>query len=261
MNAAQQSALPGFVHVQQAFTAFVRDPDAHEPPHDVETRRMAVYRDIMYANVESILSGAFPVVRYLLGEERWHALVRDYFAEHRAKTPLFPQLPQELVDYLQHERGRRPGDFAFLAELAHYEWVELALGIAEDEIDQAAVDPDGDLLDGIPVLSPLAWPLAYRFPVHRISAKFLPDAPGEQPTYLVVYRDASEQIGFLELNPVTARLLALIMEGGARTARDLLSQIAQELDHPDPGVVIAGGVEVMQDWRSRGVLAGTARRR
>ena len=260
MTAAQQPALPGFVRVQQAFTAFVRDPEAHEPPQDIEPRRMAVYRDIMYANVESIFSGAFPVVRYLLGEERWHALVHDYFAEHRAKTPLFPQLPLELVNYLQNERGPRPGDFAFLAELAHYEWVELALGIAEDEIDGAAVDPDGDLLDGMPVLSPLAWPLAYRFAVHRISSKFLPDSPGEQPTYLVVYRDASERIGFLELNPVTARLLALIMEGGARAARDLLSQIAQELKHPDPDVVIAGGAQVMQDWRRRGVLAGTARR-
>jgi hypothetical protein len=52
------------------------------------------------------------------------------------------------------------GDSApWLHELAHYEWVELALQIADDDLPPH--DPDGDLLAGKPVPSPLAWALAY----------------------------------------------------------------------------------------------------
>ena len=76
------------------------------------------------------------------------------------------------------------------------------------------VEPNGDLLDGRPVQSRLSRLYAYRFPVHRISTDFIPDSPGEQPTYLVIYRKADDRLGFMELNPVTARLLELI--GDAR---------------------------------------------
>ena len=75
------------------------------------------------------------------------------------------------------KRARRDaGDPPWLAELAHYEWVELALQIAERR-RLPPHDPDGDLLDGVPVLSPLAWPLAYRWPVHRIGPDSSPSAP------------------------------------------------------------------------------------
>src|SRR3546814_14577182 len=66
----------------------------------------------------------------------------------------------------------------WLRELAHYEWAELALQISEATREDIAHDARGDLLAGCPLPSPLAWPLAYAWPVHRIG----PDhQPPEQP--------------------------------------------------------------------------------
>ncbi|MGH8120307.1 MAG: HvfC family peptide modification chaperone, partial [Gammaproteobacteria bacterium] len=85
---------------------------------------------------------------------------------------------------------------------------------------------------------------------------YLPAEPPAQPTYLVVYRDRNDKAGFLELNPVSARLLELIREGGNATGSSLLNAIVTELQHPSPEVVINGGVEIMHDMLSKDILLG-----
>jgi len=247
---------PGFTELQYAFTRHIRRPDAAPPPSDVEDRRVGIYRELFFNNVEGFISTAFPVLRQLYEDDDWQALVRNYFASHLAHTPLFPQLPREFLDYLEHERSGHPQDPPFMWELAHYEWVEWALTIDTTEIGLDGVDPDGDLLAGVPVLSPLAWPLAYRFPVHRIGPDFRPLEEPEQPVYLVVYRNREDDIGFLEVNPVTARMLQYLGEGRGLTGRELLTVIAGELEHPDPDVVIAGGLHALDDLRARDIVLG-----
>ena len=249
-----------FDEVQRAFARHLRDPERAPPPDDIEPRRMKVYRELFFNNLSSLLAGTYPVLHAILGPERWAALVRDFMARHRAHTPLFTEVPQELLRFLQETRRDAPGDPPFMLELAHYEWVELALQVATDEPATDGVDPHGDLLAGAPVVSPLAWPLAYAWPVHRLSVANQPAAPPEQPTFLVVYRDRDDAVRFMEINAVTARLLELAgADSAGRSGRDLLQQIAQELGHPDAGAVIAGGSQTLEMLREHGVLLGARR--
>jgi uncharacterized protein len=243
---------------QLAFAAHIRDPGHAPPPAGIEDRRLAIYRDLFFNNVRDLLGRSFPVLRLVLGNAGWDLMIRDWLVRHRARTPLFLELPQEFLAYLAEERKDAPGDPPFLAELAHYEWVELALSIDEREADLPGLIADGDLLAGRPVLSPLAWPLAYAWPVHLISPDFQPqDAPPE-PTRLVVYRDRRDRVGFLEINPVTARLLELLDADAPaqQTGHECLLQIAAELGHPDPGVVVTGGAEILAELRARDVVLG-----
>jgi hypothetical protein len=251
------NTTPEFIRRQYEFAAHIRDPENHPLPADVEDRRMAVYRELIYNNVEGFLTTNFPVLRKLHDDTAWHALVRDYFAHHRSRTPLFLEIPREFLYWLEHEYTGRPDTWPFLHELAHYEWVELALSIAEESLDQDGVDPGGDLLAGAPVLSPLAWQLAYRYPVHKIAPDFMPDTPGEQPTYLVAYRNAADEVGFLEINAVTKRLLELVAEDTGASGEALLQRIAGELSHPQPAVVISGGAGILESLREKHVLLGT----
>ncbi len=203
------------------------------------------------------MANNFPVLRKVLDDTAWHELIRDYFRTHQARTPLFPKMPTEFLQYLETGRRVQPGDYPFLYELAHYEWVELALAMDMRDINVTDVDPQGDLLAGIPVLSDLAWPLVYRFPVHRIRPEYLPTTPPDQVSCIVVYRDRHDDVGFIELNPVSARLIQLLQSSPGLTGRELLLQIATELQHPAPEVVVRGGEEILQMLHARDIIPGT----
>jgi hypothetical protein len=148
-------------------------------------------------------------------------------------------------------------DQPFMKELLHYEWVELALDSSEVDLPVEGVDPNGDLLAGHPVQSPLAWSLAYQYPVHCICEEYVPQEPGAQPTYLIAYRNREDAVQFIETNPVTARLLYLLSESEEMTGHEALQQIAVELQHPSPEQVVAGGLQTLEQLRASGVILGT----
>lgn len=245
--------------LQMSFAGHIRDPEGQPAPEGIENRRMQVYRELFFNNVSSMLASNFPVIRTLYSGDRWNGLIRDFYSEHRCQTPLFPELPKEFLRYLQDGRGDRHDDPPFLHELAHYEWVELALSLEERELDEVEADPDGDLITGVPVLSPLAWPLSYRFPVHLIKPGYQPDEPPGQGTHLLVYRDRRYDVKFMKLNEVSRLLLLLLKEDQGKTGLELLEQVAQAIQHPQPELVMKSGTELMEDLRRRDILLGTRR--
>ncbi|MFT5132626.1 MAG: hypothetical protein ACI9SC_001093 [Gammaproteobacteria bacterium] len=246
-----------FKDIQYQFTAHIRDPENCSPPADIEDRRMQIYRDLLFNNVEDFLANSFPVLRKIMPKPGWHALIRDYFKIHQARTPLFPKMSQEFLQYLDQERELQSDDFPFMKELAHYEWLELAIFIDSRDLNMSGIDASGDLLRGIPLLSPLAWPFAYQYPVHKISPDYLPIEAPTQATYLVVYRGHDDEVGFLELNPVSARLIEHLQADLSQSGQQILEDIASELQHPDPQVVIDGGFAILQSMREKDIILGT----
>ena len=248
---------PGFKRLQKAFAAHIRNPREVPAPDGIEDRRMAIYRDLFYNNIESFLSGNFPVLREITPDEKWHGIVRDFMVKHRCETPHFPEIAQEFLAYLSESREAEADDYPFMLELAHYEWVELALGISDEDAELPPHDPNGNLLDGSPLVSPVAWNLSYSYPVHRISPEMIPETPSAEPNHLVVYRDRLDKIHFLEINAVTQRLLELIKQNALATGLEILQMIADEMQHPDPDVVITAGTQLMQDLKARNIIIGT----
>lgn len=252
-------ASVSFIQTQLQFAQHIRNPEKQAKPADIEDRRMGIYRDLMYNNIESFLVSGFPVIRSIYTDEYWHKLVRDFFIQHRCKTPYFHEISQEFIDYLQKRREPQPEDPAGLAELAHYEWTELALSISEEEIELSQVNPNGDLLKARPLLSPLAWTLVYQFPVHKISIEYLPEVAPDKLTYLVIYRDRMDEIHFMEINEVTAHLLHQIDQQPSVTGYEILQEIAEQLNASKPEAVIRAGLASMQELQARGVILGTKR--
>lgn len=166
-------------------------------------------------------------------------------------------MPREFLKYLENERDN-PNDPSFINELAHYEWIELALMTSDldEAINWSEIDKDGDLLNQKPVMSPLAWPLTYQYPVQHISQDFIPDEPSEQPVYLLIYRDNEDEVHFMELNPVTALLVQFINDDNQLNSKQILEKIAEQLNHPDPNVVMEGGFQIIQDLKNRNVILG-----
>lgn len=237
---------------QFALARHIRDPEGNRPPPGVQDRRLKVYRELFFHSIEGLLAGGFPVIRETLGTTAWLELVRAFYAGHRSRTPLFTQIAGEFVAYLQS----RADDAAippWLPELAHYEWVEQALFVSDASLP--AHDPDGDLLDGVPVLSSLAMPLIYRWPVADIGPHHRPDTAPDTPTTLLVHRDAEHQVQFTRISPLVYSLLESLANH-AWTGRSHLAALAARVG-AEPAALEVDGVRMLRDLRERGVVPGT----
>ncbi|HLS83683.1 MAG TPA: putative DNA-binding domain-containing protein [Arenimonas sp.] len=248
-------SAPERLRAQQfQLAAHIRDPERQPPPPGIEERRLAIYRDLFFNSLLGLLSGNFPVLSRLLGETAWPALARDFYREYRCSTPLFTELPREFIHYLQQRQAEGRADPPWQAELAHYEWVELALDL--EEAAPAPHDPAGDLLGGVPVLSPVAWPLAYAWPVHRLSPDFLPAEAPATPTFLLVLRDAGLQVRFHEISALTFRLLQRLDEAPELSGREQLRALAAEAGAADATSFEQQGRGMLERLREQGALLG-----
>ena len=214
--------------LQYRFTANIRDPENQPAPAGLEERRLAVYRDLIYSNMESFISSNFPVIRSLYGENEWDAFAHEFLREHLCHTPLFPEFGREFLRYLESRQQQGRDDPPFLLELAHYEFAELALAIDENEIDAVAHDADGDPLTAIPIVSPLACVLAYRFPVHRINADFRPHEPQAEPTILLLVRGRDDSVRFHEINALSALLIERLRDNAELSGAQCLQALLVE---------------------------------
>jgi hypothetical protein len=239
-----------FQQFQHAFARHLRDPQHVPRPEGVPARRMAVYQELLFNNICGFVDSCFPVSRAILGEKRWRRLNRTFYRDWPLHTPWFREIPGQFVRYLAEADIQQPLP-AWLPELAHYEWAELAVDIMD--APRPAHDPDGDLLSQPVAINPALLNLAYTWPVHRIGPGYRPRKP--QPTYLAVYSDIDDKVQFSQINAVTSRLLNLLADTGS-TGEAAIRQIAIELQHPAPGELLAHGARLLDDLRRQGIVLG-----
>ncbi|MDG6773730.1 putative DNA-binding domain-containing protein [Thiomicrorhabdus sp. ZW0627] len=223
-------AQPHFQKLQQQFAEHIRNPEKPYAPkgeQQIEPRRLEVYESLFFNNVEGFFNSLFPVTSAVLGEDRWQQLMREYMIKHRARTPLFHRLGEEFLAFLNDSYEPQQQDPTFLLELAHYEWVELALGISPEEADSNPTGLKADLQQAYQ-LSPVAWPLVYDWPVQQISVDYQPETAPEQVTTLLVFRNADDRVEFMEIAPLLYQWLTALNE--ADSARAALMPLTAELE-------------------------------
>lgn len=226
-----------------ALAAAIRRPECEVDLPGVPAERLAVYRELFFNTSESLLRSGFPVLHGVLGTARWQALVRAFLAEHRCRTPYFLEIGREFLAWLALPGVLLESDPAFVLELAHYERVELELDISQESLPGSG-------------WSPLAWPLLYRWPVHRLGADYRPAQPPAEATCLLVWRDASERVRFQQLSPFALRL-AQGLAAGEPLSR-CLQQLAQEAGMACDDRLRAQAQELLARWREDAIYFGEA---
>jgi hypothetical protein len=245
---------PTLYQQQDTLTRYLRDPDHCAPPAGMDVARAQVYRDLVFSNLSSLLSGTFPVLVKTLGDGEWRSLVRIFLRDYRAQTPKFGEIAHEFVEFLASEPlALSDGPWPpFMVELAHYEWVEMAL--QQSEAEPLPASDAGLLLDRPLQVSPLAWPLAYAWPVQLVGPDYRPDSPPAQPTLLLVCRDEGWNVRFSELNPLAWRLLQRIGEFPRLDGRAQLEGLAVEAGMVGSPEFIDNGLALLQQMHGEGVI-------
>ncbi len=247
---------PRFQAQQAALTAWLREPQTVAPPPDIEARRLNIYRELFFNNVAGFVESGFPILKSRLPATLWQRLTQRFFAEHYCQTPYFHEIAQEFLAYFSALEWPELADYPWSRELAHFEWVELAAEIHEASSLVGVVQADGDLLEGVPCLNPLVWPLVYQWPVHEFAASAPPLSKPPQPTCLLVYRDAEEKVGFMQINALTAHLVERLQRQEPCSGRVLLQELARSTGFADTEAFVAAGLSLLEDLRAAGVILG-----
>lgn len=237
---------------------YLRDPEHCAPPPEMDPKRAQVYRDLVFANLSTLISGTFPVLVQILGEQRWRALVRSFLRDYRAHTPKFGEIAEEFVEFLASEpESLAEGSWPpFMVELAHYEWVEMALQQSEAEPLAAG---DAELLLDRPLqVSPLAWPLAYAWPVQLVGPDYQPEVPPAEPTLLLVRRAEDWSVKFSALTPLAWRLLQRIGDFPELDGRAQLQGLAQEAGATGSQAFLDNGLALLRQIHGEGVIGVVA---
>lgn len=253
-------APPEYSDDLKRFSGAIRDPGSAQST-GIEPRRMALYQELFFNNINGFLSNVFPVFKSLVSEDWWQQEVRGFLQNYRCQSPLFCDIGREYLDYVQStQRSATAQDPPFMLELLHYEWVELALDIKPETTEGGTSSTCDDVLAGHPSLSPLAWLLEYRYPVHQIAPDYQPTEPPEHPTWLLVYRNREDKVAFMALNAFSARLLALVETNHKTSGLDLLHRLADEAPHTDRQALITGGEMLLQRLQDLGALCARSHR-
>ena len=239
-----------FQRYQLEFTAHIRNPKANKKPEKVDDARMAVYREIVFNNIFGAVSACFPVCVQVLGKHAWEKLVRQFFANYQSTSPIFREIPQQFLQFL-NTAGNLP---AYFQQLAHYEWVELATNTQRTEA--ANLSKKMDLLNEKPILAPAHMLLEYDYAVHKISKRNQPKIT--EQTYLLVFRNSEFKVKFIELNPTTYQLLRLIQENNM-AGEQALMELAKDINYSDIDAVIQFGAEILLDLASQQAIIGSVK--
>lgn len=239
---------PSLRQQQLAFANAIRHPQKKLSVEGVATDRMAVYRELFFNNFKETLSSAFPVLHKVLPVEQWTDLCARFFADHPCRSPYLAYLPREFLRYLHHHPVTDP---PWLYELAQWEWTELDLFLAPDV---TLVKDGNDVLNHVPVLSPLTRRHHFNYAVHNIGVDNLPVAPAEHSVHLLAWRKPDDAIGFMQLNALSASLLELIGCNRHETGQALLLQVAHRYSEFDPAVIFQGGADALQSFHNNHIV-------
>lgn len=280
MSSTDSSNVPHFQQVQRMFAEHIKHPDHHLKPTDVSDRHMAVYRDLFFKNILGFISGAFPVLADILGEQRWRQLGREFFSQHSNASPLFLDISREFLTFLQHEYQPIHSDPPYIVELAHYEWLELYVDVttetspcpvgyhySDNRIDKVE--------DALIVLSEVVESSLYRYPVHQVSVDNIQVA--EQTTALIVYRDdrdvtknqnnANSKVKFAQTNPFTLQLISLLKSDNKQAGKqasqtqqtpwrgnELVNRVLENAGLANNETAYRGGIDTLKLWLSMGII-------
>lgn len=216
------SDLPSFQQAQLKLANIIRTGEGRID--GVEQRRLKVYQELFFNNVEGFCSSAFPVFKSLLDEAYWRQLISEFFVQHQCETPHFIEISQEFLGFIaEHKQEALP--YPFMVELAHYEWVELASSVADEESYDGEIKQD--ITDTPFTLPESTFALSYQYPVHLISADNK-DQIEPELTNLLVYRDSDFDVQFVLTDQISVVAMQILQQLEVATGKQVIDILVQQ---------------------------------
>ena len=102
-------------------------------------------------------------------------------------------------------------------------------------------------------MSDLASLVSYQYPVHQIRADFQPTQASEV-VYIVIYRDATDEVNFTLVNAVSAHLLNIITQQGVATTDSLTKTMVEAMPQLEVQQITESLQQVLQQLLQQQIL-------
>ena len=216
------SELPSFQQAQFKLANIIRTGEGRI--EGVEQRRLKIYQELFFNNVEGFCSSAFPVFKSLMEESQWRQLISDFFVQHECETPHFVEISQEFLAFIaEHKQEALP--YPYMIELAHYEWVELASSAADGKVLKQALEQD--VMEVGFIVPEATYALSYQYPVHAISEENKEEVEPEL-TNLVVYRDEDFDVQFVLTDQISVIAIQLLQQAPGSSGNDVVNTLVSQ---------------------------------
>ncbi|MDV6317157.1 DUF2063 domain-containing protein [Idiomarina sp. HP20-50] len=216
---------------------------------DIEGRRLAIYQRLLRNNLFRFIDNAFPVLKKLSREQAWSEVKERFFRNFSSQSPYFTGIAESFVEYLREHDEL----FVFAAELAHYEWAEIA---AEQKAwPQNYTCFQQPLNENhIVGLNPTAIVASYEYPVDEIGSDFQPEKPLTAPRFLVVFRDTASSVRFIRINAMTYLLLTELQNSNGVVLRNFLQRLPELLPQWPAEQLQQGALQTLQRFSEQQLL-------
>lgn len=229
--------------------AFARDIRTGGTEKFDELPGLKIYRELFFNNICGFLDSTFPVCREAVGDESWLNYSRRFFKDHQCSSPLFLEISKEFLDWLSAQADILE-TYPYIAELAHYEWLELAVDVMDVDCWQvssvAVFDPVAPV-----EINPVSVSACYHHPVHQISGPN-PDVP-ESLSAFIVYRDSSDKVRFLNCSPLSLMIFEGLKTEPLQTPMEAVKSVMDSAGI-EGDAAVEGGLQVLRDWLQQGVI-------
>lgn len=134
-------------HAEQTSLAQYCKTGKLRPIKGINVKNIPQYRRLVFNNIIDTLETAYPITHKLLGEEKWLAIINDFFENCNIQNPQIWLMPEEFKDYLIDSESTLFEEYFFLKDLLAFEWIEVAVFMMPDVAKQQKKDENTFLLN------------------------------------------------------------------------------------------------------------------
>ncbi|PIE46806.1 MAG: hypothetical protein CSA42_06480 [Gammaproteobacteria bacterium] len=174
----------------------------HKDGNGIPKRVGQLYQELIFNNLKGFINQCFPVCQTIMTAKQWQALSLYFFQNADLHSPYFTEVNKHFVDFIYTLSDAQKQTLSvpdYMADLAHYEWVELDLDIRPNN------NHANTALFANFTLNQNMQNLHYHWAVHQIDTTNRPTKPKD--TFLLVYRTPANSVEFMQTNALTHLLI------------------------------------------------------
>lgn len=225
-----------------------------------------LYGSLLNFGHHDVMESIYPYCQQLLGDD-WEATVDDYIKNFPPDHFNFNRLCSRFPQYFSMTEGGAKflKRFPFIAELAHYEWIELEK-MEEDVIievcEHTPLTAPEQFAKLAPVVNSSLTIKRYEYPIPQIveileaGGKLARKVPKEETTVAIYRHPKTHRCHFVELGEASVKVLETAREGTV-TYNQLIPLVVSLAKNENPQKVVVDFLESIEELQDLAVLVGS----